>query len=85
MQASCKIFFKLSCYTLGFNSSLNSLYPPSAIFSAKFGLFLRIIILSAISFGSGGTGPRVIEQTIRQRLPKGFQSSEFLLNTDLLI
>jgi acetyl-coenzyme A carboxylase carboxyl transferase subunit alpha len=24
-------------------------------------------------------GPRVIEQTIRQRLPKGFQRAEFLL------
>ncbi len=27
----------------------------------------------------GFTGPRVIEQTIRQKLPPGFQSSEFLL------
>ena len=27
----------------------------------------------------GFAGPRVIEQTIRQKLPKGFQSSEFLL------
>lgn len=27
----------------------------------------------------GFTGPRVIEQTIRQKLPEGFQSSEFLL------
>ena len=27
----------------------------------------------------GFTGPRVIEQTIRQRLPEGFQRSEFLL------
>lgn len=27
----------------------------------------------------GFTGPRVIEQTIRQKLPKGFQTSEFLL------
>ncbi len=27
----------------------------------------------------GFTGPRVIEQTIRQRLPEGFQKSEFLL------
>ena len=25
------------------------------------------------------SGPRVIEQTIRQKLPKGFQRSEFLL------
>jgi acetyl-CoA carboxylase carboxyl transferase subunit beta len=27
----------------------------------------------------GFSGPRVIEQTIKQKLPKGFQSSEFLL------
>ena len=27
----------------------------------------------------GFTGPRVIEQTIRQKLPPGFQRSEFLL------
>ncbi|OGX49271.1 MAG: acetyl-CoA carboxylase subunit beta [Omnitrophica WOR_2 bacterium RIFOXYA2_FULL_45_12] len=32
----------------------------------------------------GFTGPRVIEQTIRQRLPKGFQSSEFLLEHGLI-
>lgn len=28
----------------------------------------------------GFTGPRVIEQTIRQKLPEGFQTAEFLLN-----
>jgi acetyl-CoA carboxylase carboxyl transferase subunit beta len=27
----------------------------------------------------GFAGPRVIEQTIRQRLPEGFQRAEFLL------
>lgn len=32
----------------------------------------------------GFTGPRVIEQTIRQRLPAGFQRSEFLLNHGLI-
>lgn len=32
----------------------------------------------------GFTGPRVIEQTIRQRLPEGFQRSEFLLEHGLL-
>jgi len=32
----------------------------------------------------GFTGPRVIEQTIRQKLPAGFQSSEFLLNHGLI-
>jgi acetyl-CoA carboxylase carboxyl transferase subunit beta len=29
----------------------------------------------------GFAGPRVIEQTIRQELPKGFQTSEFLCST----
>lgn len=32
----------------------------------------------------GFTGPRVIEQTIRQRLPDGFQRSEFLLEHGLI-
>ncbi|MCX5715518.1 MAG: acetyl-CoA carboxylase, carboxyltransferase subunit beta [Candidatus Omnitrophica bacterium] len=32
----------------------------------------------------GFTGPRVIEQTIHQRLPKGFQRSEFLLGHGLI-
>jgi len=32
----------------------------------------------------GFTGPRVIEQTIRQTLPEGFQSSEFLLEHGLI-
>ena len=32
----------------------------------------------------GFTGPRVIEQTIRQKLPQGFQRSEFLLKHGLI-
>ena len=32
----------------------------------------------------GFTGPRVIEQTIRQKLPAGFQKSEFLLRHGLI-
>ncbi len=32
----------------------------------------------------GFTGPRVIEQTIRQKLPPGFQTSEFLLEHGLI-
>lgn len=37
------------------------------------------IILAEPKALIGFAGPRVIEQTIRQKLPKGFQSSEFLL------
>jgi len=32
----------------------------------------------------GFAGPRVIEQTIRQKLPKGFQTAEFLLEHGFL-
>jgi acetyl-CoA carboxylase carboxyl transferase subunit beta len=32
----------------------------------------------------GFAGPRVIEQTIRQKLPQGFQRSEFLLEHGML-
>jgi acetyl-CoA carboxylase carboxyl transferase subunit beta len=32
----------------------------------------------------GFAGPRVIEQTIRQKLPEGFQRSEFLLQKGML-
>jgi acetyl-CoA carboxylase carboxyl transferase subunit beta len=32
----------------------------------------------------GFAGPRVIEQTIRQKLPEGFQRAEFLLNHGML-
>ena len=32
----------------------------------------------------GFAGPRVIEQTIRQKMPKGFQRSEFLLEHGML-
>jgi acetyl-CoA carboxylase carboxyl transferase subunit beta len=32
----------------------------------------------------GFAGPRVIEQTIRQKLPPGFQRSEFLLEHGML-
>jgi acetyl-CoA carboxylase carboxyl transferase subunit beta len=32
----------------------------------------------------GFAGPRVIEQTIRQKLPEGFQRSEFLLERGML-
>jgi acetyl-CoA carboxylase carboxyl transferase subunit beta len=32
----------------------------------------------------GFAGPRVIEQTIRQKLPEGFQRSEFLIQHGML-
>lgn len=46
-------------------------------------------MLGDINIGEPGAlicfaGPRVIEQTIRQKLPKGFQQSEFLLEHGML-
>lgn len=38
------------------------------------------IILSEPNALIGFAGPRVIEQTIRQKLPKDFQTAEFLLD-----
>jgi len=32
----------------------------------------------------GFAGPRVIEQTIKEKLPKGFQRSEFLLSHGMI-
>ena len=42
------------------------------------------IILAEPKALIGFTGPRVIEQTIRQKLPPGFQSSEFLLEHGMI-
>ena len=42
------------------------------------------IILSEPDALIGFAGPRVIEQTIRQKLPKGFQRAEFVLETGFI-
>ena len=41
--------------------------------------WLGDVILAEPKALIGFAGPRVIEQTIRQKLPEGFQRSEFLL------
>lgn len=46
--------------------------------------FLGDIILAEPRALIGFTGPRVIEQTIRQKLPKGFQRSEFLFKHGMI-
>ena len=45
---------------------------------------LADVIIAEPGARMGFAGPRVIEQTIRQRLPKGFQSAEFLLDHGLV-
>jgi len=51
--------------------------PTMGGVSASFA-FLGDIILAEPGAHIGFTGPRVIEQTIRQKLPEGFQRAEFL-------
>ncbi|HJO00410.1 MAG TPA: hypothetical protein QGF86_06050, partial [Nitrospinaceae bacterium] len=51
--------------------------------SASFAM-LGDIILAEPGALIGFAGPRVIEQTIRQKLPDGFQRAEFLLEHGLI-
>ncbi len=57
--------------------------PTMAGIMASFASLGDIIIAEPKAL-IGFTGPRVIEQTIKQKLPEGFQSSEFLLEHGLI-
>jgi acetyl-CoA carboxylase carboxyl transferase subunit beta len=46
--------------------------------SASFA-FLGDVVIAEPKALIGFAGPRVIEQTVRQKLPEGFQRAEFLL------
>ena len=59
------------------------LHPTTGGVAASFAMLGDLIIAepkALISFA----GPRVIEQTIRQKLPEGFQRSEFLLEHGII-
>lgn len=45
---------------------------------------LADVILAEPGARIGFTGPRIIEQTIRQKLPKGFQTAEFMLEHGMI-
>lgn len=72
---------KLSAAKLPFVSILTD--PTTGGVTASFAMLgdLNIAEPGALI---GFAGPRVIEQTIRQKLPKGFQRSEFLLEHGML-
>jgi acetyl-CoA carboxylase carboxyl transferase subunit beta len=53
-------------------------HPTTGGVTASFGMLGDVIIAEPGAL-IGFAGPRVIEQTIRKRLPEGFQSSEFVL------
>ncbi len=57
--------------------------PTTGGVSASFA-FLGDIIISEPKALIGFAGPRVIEQTIRQSLPEGFQQAEFLLKHGMI-
>ena len=57
--------------------------PTTGGVTASFAM-LGDVILAEPKALIGFAGPRVIEQTIRQKLPAGFQRSEFLLERGML-
>ena len=67
---------KLSKAKLPFISILTD--PTMGGVSASFAMLGDIIIAEPKAL-IGFAGPRVIEQTVREKLPEGFQRSEFLL------
>ncbi|MCK5534120.1 acetyl-CoA carboxylase carboxyltransferase subunit beta [bacterium] len=76
---------KLNKKKLPFISVLTD--PTTAGVSASFAM-LGDVIISEPKALIGFAGPRVIEQTIQQKLPEGFQSAEFLLEhgiVDLIV
>lgn len=59
------------------------LHPTTGGVAASFAM-LGDVILAEPGALIGFAGPRVIEQTIRQKLPEGFQRSEFLLQHGII-
>ena len=59
------------------------LHPTTGGVAASFAM-LGDIIMAEPNALIGFAGPRVIEQTIRQKLPKGFQTAEFMLEHGLI-
>lgn len=58
-------------------------HPTSGGVTASFAVLSDVIIAEPGSF-VGFAGPRVIEQTIKQRLPEGFQTAEFMLERGMI-
>ncbi len=58
-------------------------HPTTGGVAASFGMLGDVIVAEPGAL-IGFAGPRVIEQTIRQKLPEGFQRSEYLLDHGML-
>lgn len=81
MAKTAAALSKLSKERLPYISILTD--PTTGGVSASFAM-LGDIILAEPGALIGFAGPRVIEQTIQQKLPDGFQSAEFLLEHGLI-
>jgi acetyl-CoA carboxylase carboxyl transferase subunit beta len=76
MSKTCAILTQLSRKRLPFISVLTD--PTMGGVSASFALIGDVVIAEPGAL-IGFAGPRVIEQTVRETLPEGFQRAEFLL------
>ncbi len=77
MGKTCAALTRLSEARVPFISILTD--PTTGGVSASFAL-LGDVVISEPKALIGFAGPRVIEQTIRQQLPPGFQRAEFLMD-----
>ncbi len=77
MAKTASVIRKLNDKGLPFFTLLTD--PTTGGVSASFAMLGNVIIAEPEAL-IGFAGPRVIEQTIRQELPKGFQRSEFLMS-----
>jgi acetyl-CoA carboxylase carboxyl transferase subunit beta len=76
MAKTCAALTQLSRERLPFISILTD--PTMGGVSASFAMIADVVIAEPGAL-VGFAGPRVIEQTVRETLPEGFQRSEFLL------
>lgn len=76
MAKTSAVLAKLSDKGLPFVSVLT--HPTTGGVSASLGMLGDINVAEPLA-QIGFAGPRVIEQTVREKLPEGFQRSEFLL------
>ena len=76
MAKTCAALTHLSEHKLPFISILTD--PTMGGVSASFAMIGDVVIAEPNAL-IGFAGPRVIEQTVREKLPEGFQRSEFLL------
>lgn len=78
MAKTTAMLTKLAEAKLPFISVLTD--PTMGGVSASFA-FLGDVVIAEPKALIGFAGPRVIEQTVREKLPEGFQRAEFLLKT----